>query len=212
MAVRGEAYFTFARAARRQRGSRFYSPFVRGAKVVLPAAAAVLLLAVFAWPEADEILVPGWDDQVSTQVSMTNMEAYGWDEDRPYSIRSAGVRRLGEEGRRFLMDRPRAWMVLPDGAWLSGSSESGVVDWTERTVHLSGEVRLSHEAGYAIHTQAAFVNLADRTAAGDGPVEGGGNAGRFRAEGFQVLDGGNRILLLGRSAVRFDSAPAAAPQ
>lgn len=179
------------------------------AKIALPAAAAALLLAVFAWPDADEILGPDWKDGTTAQVAMTNMEAYGWDEDRPYSIRSAGVRRLGSEGRRFHMDSPRAWMVLPDGAWLSGTGESGVVDWTERTVHLSGGVRLRHEAGYAILTQSAFVNLADRTAAGDGPVEGAGNSGRFRAEGFRVLDGGNRIRLLGRSAVSFGPAPAA---
>ena len=212
MAARSEAYFAFARAGRRPRVSRLYSLFVRGAKVALPAGAAILLLAVFAWPEAEDILVPGWKDEVSTQVSMTNMEAFGWDEDRPYSIRSAGVRQLGAEGRRFLMERPRAWIVLPDGARLSGSGESGVVDWTKRTVHLSGEVRLTHEAGYAIRTQAAFVNLADKTAIGDGPVEGAGNSGRFRAEGFQVLDGGNRIRLLGRSAVRFNIELGATPQ
>ncbi len=211
MAVRSEAYFAFARAARRPRVSRFYSSFVRGAKVALPAAAAALLLAVFAWPEAGEISAPGWKDGASTQVSMTNMEAHGWEGDRPYSIHAAGVRRLGAEGRRFLMDRPRTRIVLPDGAWLSGSGESGVVDWAKRTVRLSGQVRLRHEAGYAIRTRTAFVNLADRTAAGDEPVEGDGNAGRFRAEGFRVLDSGNRIRLLGRSAVRFDPAPGAAP-
>ena len=212
MASRGQAYFAFAGAGRRAQDSRLYSVFVRMAKVALPAAAAALLLAVFAWPETDEIPGPEWKDGATAQVAMTNMEAYGWEEDRPYSIRSTGVRRLGNEGRRFHMDRPRAWMVLPDGAWFSGSGESGIVDWTERTVRLSGEVRLRHEAGYAIRTQAAFVNLVDRTAAGDGPVEGAGNSGRFRAEGFRVLDGGNRIRLLGRSAVRFDPGPGAPPQ
>ena len=209
--VRGAAYYAFAGAVRRPQVSRFYSPFVRAAKIALPAAAAALLLAVFAWPEAEDLLAPEWTAGASTQIAMTNMEAHGWDKGRPYSIRSAGVRRLGAEGRRFLMDRPEARIVLPDGAWLSGSSESGVVDWTERIVELSGGVRLRHEAGYAIRTQSAFVNLADKTAAGDRPVEGAGNAGRFQAEGFRVLDGGNRIRLLGRSALRFDPAPVAAP-
>ena len=209
MAVRGQAYFAFAGRGRRPGDSRLYSFFVRTAKIALPTAAAALLLAVFAWPEADEIPGPEWKDEAAAQLAMTNMEAYGWDEDRPYSIRSTGIRRLGSEGRRFRMDRPRAWMVLPDGAWLSGSGESGVVDWNERTVHLSGEVQLRHEAGYAILTHSAFVNIAERTASGDAPVEGAGNSGRFRAEGFRVLDGGNRIRLLGRSTVSFDSAPAA---
>lgn len=185
---------------------------MQGAKIALPAAAGALLLAVFTWPETDEILGPEWKDEATAQLAMTNMEAFGWDDDRPFSIRSTGVRRLGSEGRRFHMERPRAWMVLPDGAWLTGSGESGIVDWTERTVHLSGEVQLRHEAGYAILTQSAFVNIADRTASGDRPVEGAGNSGRFRAEGFRVLDGGNRIRLLGRSAVRFDPAPAAPRQ
>ncbi len=212
MAVRGAAYYAFAGAVRRPQVSRFYSPFVRAAKVALPAAAAALLLAVFAWPEAEDLLAPEWKDGVSTQIAMSNMEAHGWDEGRPYSIRSAGVRRLGAEGRRFLMDRPEARIVLPDGTSLSGRSESGVVDWTRRTVQLSGEVRLRHEAGYALRTEAAFVNLADKTATGDEPVEGAGNSGRFRAEGFSVLDGGNRVRLLGRSAIRFDSDPGAAPR
>ena len=212
MAARGQAYFAFVGRGRRPQDSRFYSSFVRAAKIALPSAAAALLLAVFAWPETEEILGPEWKDEAAAEFAMTNMEAYGWDEDRPYSIRSTGIRRLGNEGRRFHMDHPTAWMVLPDGAWLSGSGESGVVDWTERTVHLSGEVQLRHEAGYAILTQSAFVNIAERTASGDGPLEGAGNSGRFRAEGFRVLDGGNRIRLLGRSAVRFDPAPAAPQQ
>lgn len=210
MAARSGAYLAFARADRRPEARRFYSRFVHWAKVGLPAAAAALLLAVFAWPEAEDVLAPELKDGVSTKLTMANMEAFGWDEDRPYSVRSASVRRLGDEGRRFFMDHPKAWIVLPDGAWLSGTGESGVVDWTERTVSLSGEVRLEHEAGFAIHTREAFVNLTEKTAKGDGPVEGEGNEGRFWAEGFRMLDGGNRIRLLGRSFVRFDSGPAAA--
>ena len=42
------------------------------------------------------------------------------------------------------------------------------------------------------------------------PVEGEGESSRFRAEGFRVLDGGNRIRLVGNSVVRFDSAPGCA--
>ncbi len=210
MADRSGAYLSFAGDNRRPGASRFYPLFVRAAKVALPAGAAALLLAVFAWPEADDILKPEFRDEISTTLTMANMEAFGWDEDRPYSLRSVGVRRLGTEGRRFLMDRPKAWIVLPDGAWLSGTGESGVVDWTERTVRLSGEVRLEHETGFAIHAREAFVNLTDKTAKGDGPVEGVASDGRFRAEGFRVLDGGNKIRLLGRSSVSFDPVPPAA--
>ncbi|MDE0407087.1 MAG: hypothetical protein OXN81_04430, partial [Alphaproteobacteria bacterium] len=61
----------------------------------MPAAAGALLLAVFTWPETDEILGPEWKDEATAQLAMTNMEAFGWDDDRPFSIRSTGVRRLG---------------------------------------------------------------------------------------------------------------------
>ena len=210
MAYRSGAYFTFARAGGRSQAPRLYSSFVRAAKIALPAAAAALLLAVFAWPEVEDALPAGWNGNVSARFAMTNVEAFGWDEDRPYSVRSASVRRLGVEGQRFLMERPRAWLVLPDGAWLSGSGESGVVDWAMRTVNLSGEVQIRHETGYALRTGEARVNLAERTAAGDRPVEGDGNDGSFRAQGFRVLDGGNRIQLIGRSTIRFDPAPPAA--
>ncbi len=210
MAPRSGAYFAFARPPGRSEASGLYSPFVRAAKIALPAAAAALLLTVFAWPEAEDVLPAEWNEGASAQFAMTNVEAFGWDEDRPYSVRSAGARRLGVEGQRFLMDRPRAWLVLPDGAWLSGSGESGIVDWTMRTVRFSGEVQIRHETGYAIRTGEALVNLADRTAAGDRPVEGDGNDGWFRAQGFRVLDGGNRIQLIGRSTIRFE--PKAAVQ
>ncbi len=210
MTARGAAYYAFAGAARRRQVSRFHTPAVRVAKIGLPIAAAGLLAAVFAWPEVGGISSSGLREGVSAQVEMTGIEAYGWDKDRPYSVRSAGVRRLGAEGQRFLMDHPQARVILPDGAWLAGSSESGIVDWTERTMQLSGAVRLDHEEGYAIRTEAAFVHLAEKTAAGDRPVEGIGNAGRFQGEGFRILDGGKRIQLLGRSSVRLDSVPAAA--
>ena len=70
---------------RRVRG--FYPSFVRTAKVALPAAAAALLLAVFAWPEADES--PGPQSTYgAAQVAMIGMDASGWDEGRHVSIRS----------------------------------------------------------------------------------------------------------------------------
>ncbi len=205
MLARSGAYLAFAGMRRQSRAPGIYSFFVRTTKVALPAGAAALLLMVFAWPETDDILAPNLKDEIPATLTIANMEAFGWDEDRPYSIRSVGVRRLGAEGQRFLMDRPKAWIVLPDGAWLSGTGESGVVDWTERTVRLQGEVRLEHESGFAINTREAFVNLIDKTASGDSPVEGEAAEGRFRAEGFRVLDGGNRIRLLGHASLSLDS-------
>jgi len=209
VAARGGAYYAFAGAARRRRVSRFHTPVVKVAKIGLPIAAASLLASVFAWPEDGGLSSPGLGEGVSAQVKMDGIEAYGWDDNRPYSVRSDGIRRLGAEGQRFFMDRPQARLTLAGGAWLAGRSDRGVLDWTERTMQLSGAVRLDHEKEYAIRTEAAFVHLADKTVAGDRPVEGVGNSGWFRGEGFRILDGGMRIRLLGRSSVSFSFAPEA---
>ncbi len=200
MATRGAAYRIFAGRGRPQPLSRHYSHFVRLMKTALPAAALALLAVVFAWPEEEPLRPPGPND-AAFQAVLANMQAHGWDRERPYRLRAPRIRQLGEDGSRFAVERPEAAILLEDGARLAGSGASGVVDWERRTVRLAGGVRLEHDRGYVIRTESAFMDLDGRTVRGDKPVEGAGESARFRSEGFRILEGGRLIRLVGRSAL-----------
>ena len=201
------AFHRYIRVGGPRQVSAGYSRFVRRIRIVLPVLALCLVAAVFARPWIGDTIVREGDGPVTvrgedlTDQVMLNMRAVGVDGDRPYRIRSAGLRRVGSSGRRFLMDRPDANLVLEDGYWLAGSGGSGVVDWEEETLRLEGGVGLWHQEGYEIHTATAMLDLNAGTASGDDPVVGVGPPGWFAGRGFRLTGSGRQLSLLGRSTV-----------
>ena len=214
MAARGSGFQTgpsafhrYIRVGGPRQVSEGYSRFVRRIRIVLPILAFCLVAAVFARPWIGDVIVGEGGGPVTvregdlTDQAMLNMRVFGVDGDRPYRIRSAGMRRIGSSGRRFLMERPEASLVLEDGYWLVGSGGSGVVDWEEETLRLEGGVGLWHQEGYEIHTVTALVDLDGGNASGDDPVIGIGPPGWFAGKGFRLIGRGRQLSLLGRSTV-----------
>jgi lipopolysaccharide export system protein LptC len=64
---------------------------------------------------------------------------------------------------------------------------------------------LTQDQGYEFHTTKARIDLDARTAAGDAPVNGRGPQGEIQAEGFEILDGGTRVVFHGRSRALFQA-------
>ena len=76
----------------------------------------------------------------------------------------------------------------------------------EKLLDLDGAVNLFHDKGYEMHTRDVRVNLAQSKAISKHAVQGQGPAGDLTAEGIEVLDGGKRVLLLGRSHLVLNSS------
>lgn len=183
-----------------------YSMFVGLMKVVLPAMAAALILLVIAWPklmlEEDRfrvgvsLLSP---DQVDN-LSMLNARFEGIDEkSQPYTITANMASQSGVDEDLVDLDLPKADITLADGTWLALTARTGQYRREGKQLDLHGSVSLFHDKGFELRSEFARIDLAASTAEGDRPVEGQGAAGRIHAEGFRVLDRGQRIVFTGKS-------------
>ena len=187
-----------------------YSLFVNSMKVFLPALAAALIILVVAWPQ----LVP---DENSFQIeiiknaaeqaknlAMINAKYDGVDEEgRPFTVTADMATQLSDQRTQIELQLPKADMTLNDGTWLALNAKVGNYDRDAELLDLRGDVSLFHDRGFEMTTESAQVNLAEGTAQGDQTVEGHGPVGILRAEGFQVLDRGSRIIFTGQSQMIF---------
>ncbi len=183
-----------------------YSMFVGTMKMLLPAMAAALILLIVAWPqltgekEKFRLGAAKLGPDHLENLSMLNARFDGIDEkDRPYSLTADVATQSRDSENLIELELPKADVSMADGTWLALTARAGEFDREARLLYLFGDVSLFHDEGFEMQTSAARIDLANSTAEGDEPVEGQGAAGSIQAEGFRVLDRGQRILFTGRS-------------
>ncbi len=183
-----------------------YSIFVGTMKVLLPAMAAALILLIVAWPqftgERDKFRIGAAKlglDQIDN-LSMLNARFDGVDEkSQPYSLTADVATQSRQDENVIELELPKADLTLTDGAWLALTARTGEYHREARLLDLAGAVSLFHDQGFELQTSAARVDLGEATAEGQEPVKGHGTSGSITAEGFRVLDRGQRIIFTGRS-------------
>ncbi len=197
--------------ADRRHHARWYSGLVRGLRVTLPLVALILVAMVVIWPHlkaedlAFRIVFSSITGSLDEDPNLLNPRYVGTDDqDRPYSITADIAKKLNsaplsDPGSLIGLDKPKADMTMNDGTWLVLTADNGVYAQGDETLDLEGSVNLFHDTGYEFRTEEASVDLAKGIAAGDVPVEGQGPFGTLNAEGFRLLDRGNRIVFTGKS-------------
>ncbi len=189
-AIAGTARF----GARRNR-------IVSALKVLLPLVAAAIAGFTFAWPGA-------YDD--SPKIALTFAETSSTDAVTP-SMANARYVGMDADNRSFFVTadkatqdptRPelidmveiRADMTLDNGVWMSVAASRGRYDHARETLQLAGPIDIFSNLGYEFHAETARVDLRNKIAASDAPVQGHGPFGTLRADRFRVMDRGRRLL------------------
>ncbi len=197
-------------AAARAAGSRqnsFYSRFVRAMKLVLPAAAALLLGAILLWPQLQaeknrfQIGLSGLDPRHPDRLRVLNARYRGTDADKqPFTVTAESAYETEAGSHTVALEAPAADLALNDGGWVIARAPEGEFDRDDEILTLTGGVSIFHDNGYAFATPAARLTLHDGRAEGDQPAEAHGPAGEVRGEGgFVIIDKGRRILFKGKS-------------
>lgn len=194
---------------RRQRGGFGRSRFVATMKYILPGLAMLLLVVVVAWPEfaseEDTFRIPQAVGPIGTsRPQVLNARVLGVDsQSRPFLITADTSALKTEEDREFyLLEQPKADIVLADGSWVALTATNGEYEEDTRYLYLVGDVNIFHDAGHEFRTPKARFNLQDRSASGDDPVEGQGPLGNLQSEGFRIYDGGDRVLFTGKAQMQ----------
>jgi len=190
-----------------------YTHFVRVMKVALPALAILLLGIVVIWArlaaQTDGFRI-GYAAITSESVKnlrMLNARYFGIDEsNNPYSISADAASQRSQNSDLVDMTSPKADFVSRSGASVIISADRGLYHQHSQLLDLEGNVSVYHELGYELHTEVAHIDMKTNAAQGELAVEGHGPQGRLDGTGFKILDRGERIVVLGKSAVSLQGA------
>ncbi len=196
-------------------GGQGYSRLVRSLRLLLPLLAAALLVLTVLWPSIDwrKGVIPddaelALNPNDAQEIRMRTARLVGTDEaGRPYEL-SAVEARQGDNGiDTVLLDQPAGKLELEDGAMLRMQATSGIFDRNEETLNLSGRVTVEHGRGYRFTSESATVDLNAGRALGNQPIDGTGPEGEIHGQGFEILDKGRTVKILGKSRLIVTKVP-----
>lgn len=183
---------------------------VRLGRILLPAAALLLLAAIALWPELDRGedrarlsyrlgAVPGGVQVIAPRYDSVDREG------RPFTVTADLARQEGAAEVLHLL-RPRADLFTATG-WLLLEAESGRYDRPAGRLDLSGGVTVWEDRGTMLTTERASVFTAEGTAEGDRPVAAQGPFGILDAAGgFRITGRGEVVRFLGPARMVLEDA------
>jgi lipopolysaccharide export system protein LptC len=186
----------------------------RFARIALPLIALALAGLIFAWSRINPIIerIHISDTEQAPEeidsVTMENARFAGIDaQNRSFNVTAVRAVQSADDSNHIDLQQPKADIVLASGAKVAVESDAGGLQRDTQILDLIGKVTVTQDQGYEFHTSKARVDLNERTAGGDAPVEGRGPQGEIHAEGFDILDGGMRVIFRGRSRALLQPQP-----
>ena len=183
-----------------------YSRFVTLMKYALPVVAGSVMLLVVVWPE----LKPK-PERFAVGISELNVDIEGGQrvmnarftgvdsENRPFSVTADSVVQEADSDDGVRLTQPKADVTLASNSWVAIAAPQGTFWRKQEVLNLVGGVDLFHDDGYEFQTQEARIDFRNGAASGDTPVKGQGPFGTVNAEGFRIVDNGDRIIFSGKS-------------
>ena len=173
------------------------------AKYGLFATALALTVVIVVWPEfatdtvgVDLPRVSFGSDEF--QLRMDDARYEGADnKNRPYVITAKSAVQDPDDQWLVNLNDLKADITMEDGTWIYISATNGRYHHRRQNLNLRDGVNLFIDNGYQLTTQSATVDLATGRVIGTTFVQGHGPAGELSANGFEAIDFGRIIRLLG---------------
>lgn len=178
---------------------------VRLAKLLLPLGALALLSAIALWPEIDGAADRGrMAFRRATQTEADAMRISGAryqgvdEQNRPYNVTANSAVQQEKTGLIDL-EKPRADILLTNGAWMLLESQEGQYNRPQNLLDLQGHVTLWHDNGTTMKTDAAHIDVHAGEADSDRPTAAQGPFGTIESQGFRLRDRGQVMIFTGKS-------------
>lgn len=211
--LRQQAGWTSALSALPRRGRTLvpfagdrYSRRVALLKRVLPGVGLALLLLVAAWPRLQPLIdsvrfnLPAIDVREARELTMVHPRYSGVDrQNRPFVVTAATGRQTPDRDDLMSLEEPRAQMHPRPGTTIRLSAASAIYQAQAQLLDLFDNVNLWRDDGTRFVTRSAHVDLARDIAEGNAFVVGHGPEGDLSADGFRILDKGDRVVFIGKS-------------
>lgn len=142
-------------------------------------------------------------------VTMINPRFTGRDSDgQVFTITAdAAQRRRAENGVVDLVNP-----IMRDGRGAELKAPSGYYDRDKGVLELYEAVNITDSAGYSFISRGARLILGEDRVEGLSPLEGKGPLGDIRADSYEILEGGNRIVFEGNVRTVIYPQPAEEPE
>lgn len=114
---------------------------------------------------------------------------------RPFVIKSQTGQQISEQ--EILLHQIEITLHLDTGEQISMKSDQGLYNQASKKMNLTGQVCLDHSNGIHIRTNTAIIDFEKGTAYNKERVEGHNNQAKIKANGFKVLEEGQRLVFLG---------------
>lgn len=178
------------------------SRFVGLMKLVLPAAAAALIVLVIAWPEiyrqVGQFTIQFSPIRISDlRVQMTGARYEGLSNaGKPYRITASRAVQDPRNHDRIALTTLGAELTSSNGTWTMIRADRGLYHRTLKILDLSGHVSVYTDRGYEFHSKTAVVDFANGTLVSNHRVHGHGPAGTVVADRFRSTGKGNRLYFI----------------
>ncbi|MEM1399137.1 MAG: LPS export ABC transporter periplasmic protein LptC [Pseudomonadota bacterium] len=202
-AERGQAFAQLAagRTNRRQQGSRIYSYLVGFLKLLLPAAALLIVLVIGLWQNLFGSGTSVGLEQVDGDSVGDRLIApryVGKDaNERPFVLEADYADQLSGNESVVSFSKPRGEILVDDG-FVDLAADAGEFDRTSELLLLEGAVDIRRSDGLTFSTEQLYVDLPAEHAWSDVPVQGSGSFGEIEADGgVDIRDAGRTVRFKG---------------
>ncbi|MCE3232299.1 MAG: hypothetical protein K0R98_556 [Rickettsiaceae bacterium] len=189
-----------------------YTRVVFATKYLLLFIATILIIALIAMPLFNNVhdnfrlsfssVEPGTNGE---EPKMTNPSFQGVDKDgQTYTI--TGTTAVKKPDDTLILNDINADINLKDGTSASLTSKTGSYNKKQDALHLSGAVYAKTSQNYEIETESVTASLNNKSATGNNEIKGKSKFATFRADNFQILENGNRLVFKGNVKIVFDQA------
>lgn len=120
----------------------------------------------------------------------------------PYKVTAdRAIRRTNDDGTAsdvtdLVNPQVETYPGNPDNSIVT--AQKGVYDSKSKSLDLSDSVKLVTPDGYVYETEHVHYEIDENRIVGTLPVTGKGTQGSIDADGFEILDGGNRVIFHGK--------------
>ncbi|NDE90462.1 MAG: hypothetical protein EB059_04885 [Alphaproteobacteria bacterium] len=177
-----------------------YSRIVGSLKLILPIAAACILLVLVVVPNINGSNV---EPKPLTAVDAAMVAPVYNSRDaqnRPFEIKADTARQQPNAAGATNLANPKAVIDLGNGKQINAEGTGAVYNEKSGDLNVQHGLTLRHSDGTTFTTEEAHIDINGKNAQGDKPATLQGSFGEVRGEGFKTLDGGKTIIFTGKSS------------
>ena len=187
-----------------------HTRIVRWAKLLLPAAAALLLGLLLLFPSLNNIREFKIDITRPTKgelekLHIQNTTFYVTDKsNRVNNFTADNLDETSPGSKLIKLINPKGIMPTSDSVWIEIQSPTGYFDQNANTLKLQDDVEMVYSDGMTVNVPDMIFSFTDSKGFSDKPVKARGHLGDLDSQGFEFYKDKNILIFTGKTHIVID--------